>query len=465
MDHRRLRGEHPQVGYALQLIQGSPPPARGARRAARCRCRQLRITPACAGSTGSTGARSGTSRDHPRLRGEHRCGGASWTWFSGSPPPARAAPTSSTSTSKCPGITPACAGSTRQALRRARAVSDHPRLRGEHTSARIVVAPYWGSPPPARGARRRARRSCRVLGITPACAGSTTRVQRSCAMHSDHPRLRGEHATGATMSTTVTGSPPPARGARCRSVTGHVVVGITPACAGSAEPHTCRFVPDADHPRLRGEHAISLGRVARSPGSPPPARGARGDHGRSRFCPRITPACAGSTCAAWERGLGVWDHPRLRGEHWPLPADVADALGSPPPARGARHAHGWGALAPRITPACAGSTLVAGRLAGSPRDHPRLRGEHTVTDDAEQVRSGSPPPARGAHPDHLDDRLCQRITPACAGSTTMAYTGHAFTGDHPRLRGEHLPTSSRISSSSGSPPPARGAPPRGTGGR
>ena len=73
---------------------------------------------------------------------------------------------------------------------------------------------------------------------------------------------------------------------------------------------------------------------------------------------RITPACAGSTKARSEYSILSEDHPRLRGEYYKdLNACLASA-GSPPLARGARIVKADQASATRITPACAGSTLL-----------------------------------------------------------------------------------------------------------
>jgi len=79
-----------------------------------------------------------------------------------------------------------------------------------------------------------------------------------------------------------------------------------------------------------------------------------------------------------------------------MPYLSARLVGSPPPTRGAfcvditlSRVHG-------ITPAYAGSIFDrAGRVILA-RDHPRLRGEHTLLDIAKRCIEGSPPPTRGA---------------------------------------------------------------------
>ena len=172
-----------------------------------------------------------------------------------------------------------------------------------------------------------------------------------------------------------------------------------------------------DHPRLRGEHEKIAGIVERPEGSPPPARGALGEADRSGRNPGITPACAGSTHDHATHFRCLPDHPRLRGEH---PISRCGALpnrGSPPPARGAHGDVSDPTLFFWITPACAGSTFDAFYTVGEPEDHPRLRGEHHSTINA--------------------NSRAIRITPACAGSTPPRISGGRLSRDHPRLRGEH----------------------------
>ena len=55
----------------------------------------------------------------------------------------------------------------------ARAATDHPRIRGEHASAVPKPVNTEGSSPHTRGAPRIARRRCPAARIIPAYAGST----------------------------------------------------------------------------------------------------------------------------------------------------------------------------------------------------------------------------------------------------------------------------------------------------
>ena len=70
-------------------------------------------------------------------------------------------------------ITPACAGKTGSGGVDPSGDGDHPRMRGEDHGEALTVTILDGSPPHARGRRRDRLVSDDVDGITPACAGKT----------------------------------------------------------------------------------------------------------------------------------------------------------------------------------------------------------------------------------------------------------------------------------------------------
>ena len=298
--------------------EGSPPRARGAHPPGEDHCGVYRITPACAGSTCERGRARSHPSDHPRLRGEHFASASFGSSTTGSPPPARGAQIVGAVGPVARRITPACAGSTCRQSVRTLPDRDHPRLRGEHPYLSCCPIGPAGSPPPARGAHTLTFCDGSKDRITPACAGSTRLVALEPPVRQDHPRLRGEHSPAALVQMSVTGSPPPARGALSVGEARHRIVGITPACAGSTPSWACGIARSADHPRLRGEHMGELDDLGVCCGSPPPARGARAPYAVPPSTVRITPACAGSTRHWSAAALNGGDHPRLRGEHSPL---------------------------------------------------------------------------------------------------------------------------------------------------
>ena len=209
---------------------------------------------------------------------------------------------------------------------------------------------------------------------------------------------------------------------------------------------------------MRGEDLISLRIYSAPRGSPPHARGrpCGADDGDCPF--GITPACAGKTspsrcCQAWAE-----DHPRMRGEDVGLVLVGVWFAGSPPHARGRLLSCLVGGLVPRITPACAGKTLLSFGRGGNPRDHPRMRGEDKPRQKVGLNHPGSPPHARGRPFTSVRMRCSRRITPACAGKTRWAWLQALLRRDHPRMRGEDQGVGHGDRCAVGSPPHARGRP-------
>ena len=189
--------------------------------------------------------------------------------------------------------------------------------------------------------------------------------------------MRGEDLNDRSPHHTPTGSPPHARGRRCNELFGTNIEGITPACAGKTL--WCTVF------------------VFMRKGSPPHARGRLCSMRPGKRSRGITPACAGKTKKIRIRDSHGMDHPRMRGEDMRSPYASTNVVGSPPHARGRRRENLAAVNPPGITPACAGKTRLRRRGNGSPRDHPRMRGE-----DVTEGKSGD---------------TYERITPACAGKT------------------------------------------------
>ena len=133
-------------------------------------------------------------------------------------------------------------------------------------------------------------------GIIPAYAGSTRAGSSTPAPPSDHPRIRGEHPLTASRSIKRCGSSPHTRGAPGRRLALELSIGIIPAYAGSTGAFPHRAWRSTDHPRIRGEHPSGAPRKNPVAGSSPHTRGAPG-HDRPAAHPQgIIPAYAGSTC-------------------------------------------------------------------------------------------------------------------------------------------------------------------------
>ena len=73
-----------------------------------------------------------------------------------------------------------------------------------------------------------------------------------------------------------------------------------------------------------------------------------------------------------------------------------------------------------------------------------MRGEDYSTQNIIYVFVGSPPHARGRRALAPVKNLLRRITPACAGKTVLPRIHNCSVTDHPRMRGEDEARSSCV---------------------
>ncbi len=157
-----------------------------------------------------------------------------------------------------------------------------------------------------------------------------------------------------------------------------------------------------DHPRVCEEHSSKLSTYMPGQGPSPHAQGALQVLHELGAGEGTIPACARSTPPCSTPRRCPWDHPRVRGEHYPIQQAPPKLLGPSPRARGARGfmrppPHGAGTIPagagstnphrvvgheerndPGTIPACARSTPPNCRRTCRARDHPRMREEHVT---------------------------------------------------------------------------------------
>src|SRR5436305_1461456 len=93
-------------------------------------------------------------------------------------------------------------------------------------------------------------------------------------------------------------------------------------------------------------------------------------------------------------GAAAGSPPHARGPRW-LRKERGEQWGSPPHARGPRSGEARSTVGLGITPACAGTTADHQSTTKGGRDHPRMRGDHGRIRVYETTSTGSPPHARG----------------------------------------------------------------------
>ena len=351
-----MRGEHPDVRVQRHGMAGSSPHARGTHVRSCYPLFDAGIIPACAGNTRPANTRTARPWDHPRMRGEHAVSILASRIEWGSSPHARGTPTGCCHADGPP--------------------RDHPRMRGEHWVPNCAWAYALGSSPHARGTRTPNTKFKLCNGIIPACAGNTALTLPNTTSARDHPRMRGEHILRLSSLALTAGSSPHARGTQKTHASPLGNLGIIPACAGNTLGRLMRCRLMWDHPRMRGEHVFNFGVLFFCMGSSPHARGTHRREGVHRDGTGIIPACAGNTGNLLRRIFDAGDHPRMRGEHYPVRKRCEYGRGSSPHARGTLQLYEMDAEHEGIIPACAGNTSSWDGSSAPPEDHPRMRGEH-----------------------------------------------------------------------------------------
>ncbi len=310
-------------------------------------------------------------------------------------------------------------------------------MRGEHERGYTTRGHQEESPPLARRAPTRRMVGVILYGITSACAESTAAQNRVDIINRNHLRLRGEHRLPVDRLVCGTESPPLARRALDEPHASPVRPGITSACAESTGPAEWITQVKWNHLRLRGEHIEESSAPNCLRESPPLARRALDDAELPRRRIGITSACAESTRGSRGSGDAPRNHLRLRGEHSSSSFWLTLRVESPPLARRALcEDHGDGSDG-GITSACAESTCGWSACLATWGNHLRLRGEHDIVATMPAISAESPPLARRAPQRVVHVPLTQGITSACAESTQPTLTNREQNGNHLRLRGEH----------------------------
>ena len=156
-----------------------------------------------------------------------------------------------------------------------------------------------------------------------------------------------------------------------------------------------RLCDHRDHPRICGEHALAGIMFSWRPGSSPRMRGTPFVVIAVTVWRGIIPAYAGNTLPVLPNPFSPRDHPRVCGEHGEIDVCMAGNMGSSPRMRGTRQERVERRGRLGIIPAYAGNTNDADSYSTARRDHPRVCGEHCAGADHVHVEQGSSPRMRG----------------------------------------------------------------------
>ncbi len=178
---------------------GSSPHMRGTRYAHHFHAGIYGIIPAYAGNTPAEYSIVSCWRDHPRICGEHRAVFIESTPPTGSSPHMRGTPGIVRFSVGRAGIIPAYAGNTPNVRPMAISSRDHPRICGEHHFHRRRCRRVRGSSPHMRGTLSLTCGGVIHRGIIPAYAGNTTAPYAYIECSWDHPRICGEHLSPSIL--------------------------------------------------------------------------------------------------------------------------------------------------------------------------------------------------------------------------------------------------------------------------
>ena len=172
-DHPRVCGEHYFIITADGFQVGSSPRMRGTQKGiSNVQC-STGIIPAYAGNTLASAREDGQLRDHPRVCGEHCDGSSTQIGLRGSSPRMRGTRQTGLLVCRSRGIIPAYAGNTPRRRNTSGSTRDHPRVCGEHCCPLPVNLTLPGSSPRMRGTLERRFSTGSNMGIIPAYAGNT----------------------------------------------------------------------------------------------------------------------------------------------------------------------------------------------------------------------------------------------------------------------------------------------------
>ena len=152
----------------------------------------------------------------------------------------------------------------------------------------------------------------------------------------------------------------------------------------------------------------------------------------------------------------------MRGEDLPRLLPRVARLETPPHARGRPTPYTLRYRTDGNTPACAGKTAGQARLLDAGEKHPRMRGEDPPSESKKTTSTETPPHARGRLFEVASKNPGDGNTPACAGKTPLPRPYSRRGWKHPRMRGEDYPLAGETLTVIGNTPACAGKTPTGS---
>ena len=133
---------------------------------------------------------------------------------------------------------------------------DHPRVCGEHPMLSAKWLAILGSSPRMRGTCLMNHLNFLEVRIIPAYAGNMIHLSIMLLQIRDHPRVCGEHILRGDVLSDGEGSSPRMRGTFDNPPFSILAERIIPAYAGNISRKPRKDCPQWDHPRVCGEHLM-----------------------------------------------------------------------------------------------------------------------------------------------------------------------------------------------------------------
>ena len=210
-------------------------------------------------------------------------------------------------------IIPARAGPTRSTGKTPWVSSDHPRSCGANLAEEPFVISPSGSSPLVRGQLRDSWKDYAAARIIPARAGPTWSVRRCRCARPDHPRSCGANSSSFFGLFVWCGSSPLVRGQPLVFNPIADTLRIIPARAGPTTSSRLKACQKPDHPRSCGANLLCRTCLNNCPGSSPLVRGQHDFLNGRTIVQRIIPARAGPTSSVFSSSIIFPDHPRSCG--------------------------------------------------------------------------------------------------------------------------------------------------------
>ena len=222
-------------------------------------------------------------------------------------------------------------------------------------------------------------------------------------------------------------------------------LGSSPHTRGARGGEAKRTPCGQDHPRIRGEHARGVPRRHGRRGIIPAYAGST--HNTPPGCrdvPGSSPHTRGAPPSATRSACPTRDHPRIRGEHVQAHRRAYRRAGIIPAYAGSTDRfRRWLQSGEGSSPHTRGARGPRRRPAAGTGDHPRIRGEHLVNDWRRRGLSGIIPAYAGSTSDLVRYRSpVGGSSPHTRGAPPPLSSTNRWAWDHPRIRGEHARSAS-----------------------